>query len=156
MKDFIFKDIKGQLARVGLFVSDTETHDFLMTVAEVNDNIDKFGERPELIILSGRSLIRCFQRRAYPYTKRDVTPGQACRKTLNISINRAATVGAGLKKPPHEAGVCLAGRYARIKYRCRNRNRPCARAGPSTLQWSPDRCGRRHSRIPPHRPAPGP
>ncbi len=49
MKDFIFKDIKGQLARVGLFVSDTETHDFLMTVAEVNDNIDKFGERPELI-----------------------------------------------------------------------------------------------------------
>ncbi len=49
MTDFIFKDIEGQHARVGLFVSDAEIHDFLMTVEEINANTDKFGKHSELI-----------------------------------------------------------------------------------------------------------
>lgn len=49
MAEFIFKGVEGEQARVGLLVSDTEVHDFLMGMGELKANIAKFGEHPELL-----------------------------------------------------------------------------------------------------------
>ncbi|NTW87611.1 MAG: hypothetical protein HGB26_00455 [Desulfobulbaceae bacterium] len=47
--NFVFHGLKDEKASVGLFVSDSEAHDFLMDKEDVESNIVKFGPHPELI-----------------------------------------------------------------------------------------------------------
>ena len=47
VNNFVFLGLQDGVANVGLFISEQERHDFLMTKDEILSNISKFGNHPE-------------------------------------------------------------------------------------------------------------
>ena len=48
VNNFVFLGLQDSVANVGLFISEQERHDFLMSKDEILSNINKFGSHPEL------------------------------------------------------------------------------------------------------------